>query len=305
MLAQGCLLELKFRYHHVMADICDIEQGLGRRILVVVAHADDLALFLGGTIARWSDAGWTVVAVRVTDDRWDSVGLTEAETIARNNAELHRSAAVLGISEVVDLGYPTDVLADTSEVDLRERTIRLVRQHKPYALVTFDPYSMYGEDNQDHKMVAAATDESFWTSQFDLHHPEHFADGLGPHGCFERWYFGRRVMNVTDVIDISGVLDRKVEAALCHRTMLTNMAHQLRLQARTGGWQLPVLDEALSSGDLRPFAELLVRRRSQPDPGHGLQAYEEFRVVRFGGLQSLLEVEGRQLAGPAQPEVNV
>jgi LmbE family N-acetylglucosaminyl deacetylase len=282
-----------------MAEICEVEQGHGRRILVVVAHADDLALFLGGTIARWSDAGWIVVAVRVTDDRWDSVGLTEGETIARNRNELQCAADALGISEVVDLGYPTDVLGDASEVDLREQIIRLIRQFKPYALVTFDPYSMYGEDNQDHKMVAVSTDEAFWTSQFDLHHPEHFADGLKPHGCFERWYFGRRVVNVTDVVDISNVLSRKIDAALCHPTMLTNMLSQLRLQAETGGWRLPMVDEALSSGDLRRFAELLVRRRSQPEPDHGLQAYEEFRVVRFGGLQPLLEIEGQRITDPA------
>lgn len=67
-----------------MADLCPIEPGRGRVILVVVvvAHADDPALFLGGTIARWADAGWRVVCVRVTDDRWDSVGHTEAETVA-------------------------------------------------------------------------------------------------------------------------------------------------------------------------------------------------------------------------------
>jgi LmbE family N-acetylglucosaminyl deacetylase len=67
-----------------MADVCAVEAGSGRILLVVVAHADDLVLFLGGTIARWADAGWQVVGVRVTDDRWDSVGLTEAETIEVN-----------------------------------------------------------------------------------------------------------------------------------------------------------------------------------------------------------------------------
>jgi LmbE family N-acetylglucosaminyl deacetylase len=59
-----------------------IAPGEGRTILLVVAHADDPALFLGGTILRWADAGWRIVCVRVTDDRWDSHNLTEAATIA-------------------------------------------------------------------------------------------------------------------------------------------------------------------------------------------------------------------------------
>jgi len=275
----------------MVSEFCEIDDGCQRAILVVVAHADDLTLFLGGTIARWADAGWRVVALRVTDDRWDSVGLTEAETISRNANELQEAAAVLGITELIDLGYHTDVLGDASEVELRERIIRHVRRVKPFALVTFDPYSMYREDNQDHKLVAAATDESFWTSQFDLHHPEHFADGLSPHGCFERWYFGRRVIDVTDIVDVSDVLDRKIRAALCHTTMLTNIAHQLQLQAKAGGWRLPIVDEALQSGDLRPVVEVLVRGRSRGQ-GAGALFVEEFRVVRFGGLQRLLDEHG-------------
>jgi LmbE family N-acetylglucosaminyl deacetylase len=186
-----------------------ISPGEGRTILLVVAHADDPALFLGGTTLRWSDAGWRVVCVRVTDDRWDSHDLSEAETIAANAAEFRQAAAALGIAEIVELGYATDVLGDASEVELREHVIRQIRTHRPYALVTFDPYAMYGEDNQDHIKVAAAVDEAFWCSQFPLHHPEHLTAGLAPHGCFERWYFGRSVVQVTDVIDI----------APCHKSL--------------------------------------------------------------------------------------
>jgi LmbE family N-acetylglucosaminyl deacetylase len=147
-----------------------IPPGDGRVVLLVVAHADDVALFLGGTVATWAEAGWRVVVVRVTDDRWDSVGSTPEATIAANTAEFRRAAAILGVAEIVEFGYPTDVLGDVSEVALRERIIREVRRHRPYALVSFDPYSMFGEDNQDHVKVAAASDEAFWTSQFDLHH---------------------------------------------------------------------------------------------------------------------------------------
>jgi LmbE family N-acetylglucosaminyl deacetylase len=272
-----------------------IEPGDGRTILLLVAHADDPALFLGGTILRWADAGWRVICVRVTDDRWDSVGLTEAETIARNAQEFRAAARALGIAEIVELGYCTDVLGDASEVTLRAHFVRLVRQFKPYALVSFDPYAMFGEDNQDHVKVAAAADEAFWTSQFDLHHPEHLAQGLAPHGVFERWYFGRKVMDVTDVIDIEGVLERKVEAALLHETMLCNIVNQIRLQAATGGWEIPMLDDIAAGGPLRPFVEMYLRSGAQRvGQAHGLAAGEEFRVVRFGGMTGLLERFGRR-----------
>ena len=278
-----------------MADIVRIEPGLGRSILIVVAHADDPALFLGGTIAQWSRTGWRVVVMRVTDDRWDSLGLDEATTIARNKQEFDAAVQALGIAELIELGWATDVLGDRSEVELRERVIWAVRRHRPYALVTFDPYSMYGEDNQDHVLVAKATDEAFWTAQFEKHHPEHLAGGLQPHGVAERWYFGRRVMDVTDVVDISTTLDTKIAAALCHRAMLTNMANQLRLQAETAGLRVPLAERALA-GDLEPlFRDLIGRSARACGARHGLAAAEEFRVVRLGGLSDWLRSNSEPL----------
>ncbi|MEP6660197.1 MAG: PIG-L family deacetylase [Acidimicrobiales bacterium] len=278
-----------------MAHVRDIEPGAQRVVLIVVAHADDPTLFVGGTIARWADAGWRVVVVRATDDRWDSVGLSETETIERSALELQQAAHVLRIHRIVDLGMATDSLGDASEVALREQIIREIRRWKPYALVTFDPYAMYGEDNQDHVLVAAATDEAFWTSQFDKHHPEQTAQGLAPHGCFERWYFGRRVIDVTDVVDTTDTLERKVDAALCHDAALRNLVHQLRLQAHTGGWQIPALDTALD-GDLRPVVEPLIRGAAQRTGArYGLNAAEEFRIVRFGGLADFLTEHGQPL----------
>jgi N-acetylglucosamine malate deacetylase 1 len=269
-----------------------IEQGHGRTVLVVVAHADDPALFLGGTIARWWDQGWTVVVVRATDDRWDSLGLSEDATVTVNRRQLEEALAVLGVSSLVDLGLPSDSLGDTSLVALRERLIRLVRRHEPYALVTFDPYGRFAEDNQDHLTVAQATDEAFWTSQFDKHHAEHLAEGLSLHGAFERWYFGRRVGEVTDVVDVTATLDRKIDAALCHDAMLRNLVHQLRLQARTGGYRVPALDGA-QHGDLRPLVEGMLREgAAKIGAPFGVAAAEEFRVVRFGGLQGWLEAAG-------------
>lgn len=276
-----------------MAAVTDIPPGQGRAILITVAHADDPALFLGGTIARWARAGWRVVILRVTDDRWDSFALDEETTIRRNQEEFRQATEVLGVAELVELGWPTDVLADRSEVELRGRIIREIRRHKPYALVTFDPYSMFGEDNQDHILVAAATDEAFWTAQFDKHHPEHLAAGLAPHGVYERWYFGRRVTDVTDVVDISTTLETKIEAALCSATMLRNMVNQMRLQAKTGGWTVPLLDQTVD-GDLRPlFESMLQRSAANTGARYDLAAAEEFRVVRFGGLSDWVSEHGQ------------
>jgi LmbE family N-acetylglucosaminyl deacetylase len=267
--------------------------GAGQTVLAIVAHADDATLFCGGTLKLMSDRGAHVVLLRVTDDRFDSVGLDAEATIAANTLELERAAKVLGIHDIVELGWQTDALGDASEVALRERFIYHVRRLKPYAVLSFDPYGAFHEDNQDHIKIAAAVDETYWTAQFDKHHPEHFAEGLEVHGVYERWYFARRLVEVTTPIDIASTLDAKIEAALAHETMLRHYVHQLRLQARTGGHALDALERA-AHGELRPFVRALIESGARATGRrHGLTLAEEFRVVRFGGLERFFAIEAQ------------
>ena len=196
----------------------------------------------------WARAGWHIHCLRVTDDRWDSVGLDEAETIRRNAAEFRQAAKILGIAQVEDLGWQTDVLGDVSRVALRERIIHSIRRLKPYGIVTFDPDSLFHEDNLDHRVLAQVVDEACWTSQFDKHHPEHFAEGHMPHSVYERWYFGRTIASVTHVFDTSGVLGVQKQAIMCHQTVLENIAGQMAMQAKTAGVSSDVILRA-TQGD--------------------------------------------------------
>jgi LmbE family N-acetylglucosaminyl deacetylase len=258
-----------------------------RTALVVVPHADDVSFFCGGLVARWADEGWRVVLVRVTDDDKDSVGLDREETRERNARELRDAARILGVSECVDLDYVTDTLGDASLVEIRERLIRLIRTWRPYATLTFDPYGAFHEDNQDHVVVAKVVDEAFWTSMFDKHHPEHLAEGLEPHGVFERWYFARRLLEVTDAVDIASTIDRKVEAVLAHRTMVDHIVRQWSLQAATGGLELAALEAARDKPG--PLVERLVRAEAaRTGRKHDLVFAEEYRRASFSALAPVL-----------------
>lgn len=257
----------------------DLAYGSGRVLLVIVAHADDPAIFAGGVLRLFVQAGWLVHALRVTDDRWDSVGWDEDETIARNAAEFRAAAATLGLAGVEDLGWQTDVLGDASRVALRERLIHAIRQLKPYALMGFDPNSLLYEDNLDHKVLAEAMDEAFWTAMFDKHHPEHFAEGLAPHGCVERWYFGRSVAAVTHVFDTTDVIETQMQAVTCHATPIANMGAQYAQQAATAGHPQEETDKALAD----PAAALCDRLRagaSAKGQRFGLAAAEYLRLHR-------------------------
>jgi LmbE family N-acetylglucosaminyl deacetylase len=147
--------------------------------MIISPHADDAAAFCGATLAKFVDQGWRVILVRVTDDRKDSIGFSIEETIQKNTEQLSEACRILGIQEIIELGFETDMLADIPLGRLRERIVYYFRKYEPYAVFTFDPDGLY-ENNQDHVRVAQAVDEAFWVSCFDKHYPEHFTEGLKP-----------------------------------------------------------------------------------------------------------------------------
>jgi LmbE family N-acetylglucosaminyl deacetylase len=151
---------------------------------------------------------------------------------------------------------------------------------KPYGIVTFDPDSLFHEDNLDHRVLAQAVDEACWTAQFDKHHPEHLAQGLELHGVYERWYFGRTVASVTHVFDTSGVLTIQKQAILCHQTMLANIAHQLALQAKTAGVSSSAISRA-AQGDYQALIDAMLNA-SVAEKGRpfNLAAAEHMRLSR-------------------------
>ncbi len=74
--------------------------------MVFTPHADDLTIFCGGLVALMTREKNEVLAVRITDDRTDSHGLSEEETTERNRSESEEAYGILGISEVIHLDYP-------------------------------------------------------------------------------------------------------------------------------------------------------------------------------------------------------
>jgi LmbE family N-acetylglucosaminyl deacetylase len=271
--------------------------------LIISPHADDAAAFCGGTIANFTDQGWKVILVRVTDDRKDSIGLSIEETIQKNTEELQESARILGIQEIVELGFETDMLADIPLGKLRERIVYLFRKYQPYAVFSFDPNGLY-ENNQDHVRVAQAVDEAFWVSCFDKHYPEHFKEGLKPFSVCERWYYARQLPSVTHVEEISKTIERKILAVCAHREMMRNTINHSRLQLATWGKQVPWLEKSME-GDLRPLLGMFVQEQAKAvaiEAGWDNETClgESFRLVRFGDMEPLFQMMAEPLPGVEQ-----
>lgn len=267
-----------------------------RTALIIIPHADDAALFCGATIAKRVAQGWRVVIARITWDARDSVGLTVEESIRRNAAEFRDAAAALGVTEVVDLDYRIESLADVPEVELRGRMIYLIRKYRPYAVFTFDPYARRGECNLDHVRAAQAVEEAFWMARFDLTYPEHFAEGLKPFAVCEQWYYARHPVEHNHVEDVTEYMEKKIAAVAAHRTMLDNMMHQWRMLADSYDGPVPEGVRAALDGDPQALLEKLLTQQAADRARAGGLAEgrfaEVFRVARFGDMAGLFEALG-------------
>jgi hypothetical protein len=58
----------------------------------------------------------------------------------------------------------------------------------------------------------------------------------------------------------------------------------------------PILDDIADGGDTAPFVEaILTSQARETGRKYALDAAEEFRIVRFGGLSEMLEAFGRRI----------
>ncbi len=276
--------------------ITNIATGEGRVVLVVAAHADDPTLFCGGTIARFAAAGWRVVVCRVTDDRWDSVGVDEATTIARSLEEFTAAMDRLMVAATENWNWPTDAPLVTPA-----KLLFANKSSGPSALtgrtrsLPTTPTPVWGRTTR-----ITGWSLRRWPRRCGVHSststiPNTSPRGSPPTACLRSGTSVGHRRGSPTWSTCRSTLDVAVDAALCHDLPLRNLVHQLRLQARTGGWRILVLDEA-QNGDLAPVVGHLLRSRAvESGEQYGLGAAEVFRVVRFGGMAPLLEVLGERI----------
>jgi LmbE family N-acetylglucosaminyl deacetylase len=189
-----------------------------KRALVVSAHPDDIEFVVAGTVARWRLAGSDVRYVLGTSgDAGSHVpGMTRAELARIREWEQRAAARVVGVDEVVFLGYHDGIAEPT--LDLRRDIVREIRRFRPDALVCFDPTGLFMGDgyinHPDHRAVAqAAIDAVAPAASMPLVFPELRLEGLEPHAVSEI-YVTSATPNVW--IDITDTLELKIEALRQH-----------------------------------------------------------------------------------------
>jgi LmbE family N-acetylglucosaminyl deacetylase len=257
-----------------------------KRVLVVVAHADDMEFMAGGTIARMAGLGYEIREVIATnnergtlDPDWDA-----RFTADTRREEARRGAQVLGVNPDVEfLGYEDGRLTETRLNELREKCMRAIRRHRPDVLFTWDPWTPY-EEHGDHRSIGLAATEAASFSHFPLYHPEHHDEGLAPHYVGERYFFAKSPRDTNKVVDISGQIDRKIDALCEHVCQMEMTVMELQMSLAASGLSIPMLGEA-DPKNYRPIIDAQIRAwAGAVGRAHGFAYGEEFRRVRFGGI---------------------
>jgi LmbE family N-acetylglucosaminyl deacetylase len=185
-----------------------------RVVMVVAAHPDDCEVGVGGTIIKWVKEGTEVICVVCTNgDKGSSdQNMTSTRLAEIREKEQRAASAVLGIKEVIFLGYPDGWLEDTPE--FRGKLVRLIRRYQPDLVITHDPHRKYLA-HRDHRTAGTVTlDAVFPYSRDQLFYPEHKSEGLKPFTVKELWLFGSD--NSDTFEDISETFEQKGKALACH-----------------------------------------------------------------------------------------
>ena len=111
-----------------MVDTIDENWPKGTKILVILAHPDDPEFFMGGTIARWVDKGYSVQYCLLTKgEKGINPGFPEGEALAALRVDEQRAAAaVLGVENVQFLDYADGYLE--AGLDKRLAVTRVIRR---------------------------------------------------------------------------------------------------------------------------------------------------------------------------------
>lgn len=188
------------------------------RVLVVVAHPDDIDFGGAGTVAHWTRAGIEVTYCIVTDGQAGGFqpDRDRAEMPAVRRGEQTAAAAHVGVHDLHFLGYVDGELEPAR--DLVRDLVRLIRTVRPQRLLGQSPernWDRLPTSHPDHLAAAEATVRAFFpAAQNPFAFPELAEEGLEAWRVGELWMMEHPERN--HFVDVTDTFDAKAAALLSH-----------------------------------------------------------------------------------------
>jgi LmbE family N-acetylglucosaminyl deacetylase len=192
-------------------------------VLAVYAHPDDADVACGGTLARWAKAGSAVHLIVCTDGGKGTfdASLDPADLAARRAQELEASSALIGLSSVVNLGYPDGELTDSDQ--FRGILVERVRALRPDVVCGHDPTAVFfGQDyfnHRDHRIAGAGLLDAVAPAAAL---PHYFPQAGLAHQVSMALMTG--TLEPDDWVDVTDTIEAKSAAVECHRSQFAGQS---------------------------------------------------------------------------------
>ncbi|HBV85240.1 MAG TPA: PIG-L family deacetylase [Desulfosporosinus sp.] len=193
---------------------------MANEMLLIFAHPDDESFALGGTIAKYADQGVNVTLVTATKgEAGKAAGICEPEELGLfREQELRRAAKVLGIKEVIFLGYRDKEVPTAPPLEIVEKLVRVIRNIRPQVVITFGADGSSG--HRDHKAIHYFTKAAIQLAKEHIE-PEWGAPHTLPRLCYVQsgWRLSEDVLKEIDyIVSIDQWAEQKKRAIKEHRT---------------------------------------------------------------------------------------
>jgi LmbE family N-acetylglucosaminyl deacetylase len=271
----------------------------GKVLAAVQPHSDDIPIFAAGTVAKLIQEGYTGYLIRTSNDDHAGPG-TVGDTVVANEIDNHQVAQALGLKRAFNLGYRNHRMEDIDLIEMKARLIFLFRTLKVDTVISYDPWGHY-EENPDHYVTAQAVEAACWMAAGGKDYPEHLKAGIEPHSVREKYYHARGPQIVNRIVDISSVIDKKIEANLANKSQGPAGESGVRLRERLAkeGKRLPILGTEDRTANYQYIKEFLLDDERALGKQYACEYAEAFHYIGPGpGYTARLDEYLRRNAVP-------
>jgi len=193
------------------------------RVLAVGCHPDDVEIACAGTLAKCVKRGDTVIVCHVSTGNLGHVIIPPDELAVIRANEAKKAGSLAGI-EVICAGFnDLDIYADNKEA--RDKIVDVIRYADPDVIITHNP----DDYMPDHTAVSRLVFDASFTATLPnyTNYPHVYSDPKGAPAKLVPIYYMDTLAGVnfqpTEYVDISDVIDLKIEMLECHESQLVWM----------------------------------------------------------------------------------
>ena len=221
-----------------------------QRVLVVVAHPDDIDFGVAGTVAQLTAAGSHVAYCLATSGEAgeDDMTVSTEQLAAMREAEQTAAANEVGVTSLHWLRHPDGMVE--ANLTLRCDISRVIRIEKPDVVITQSPErnydSVYGS-HPDHTETAEATLRAVYP---DSRNPRAFTaelldEGFEPHTVPQVW-INHTAQDL--FVDITDTFDSKLRALRSHQSQVAKRDAEFDLEKMMRQWGERIAKNASERG---------------------------------------------------------